>query len=50
MDGILFLKIMLGIGLTTSGILCLTYPDIGESEMKSLNILNPTEEAIIALF
>jgi len=50
MDGILFLKFMLGIGLTTSGVLRLTYPDIGESEKKSLNILNPTEGAIIALF
>jgi len=34
MDGILLLKILLGLGLTTSGILRLTYPDIGESERK----------------
>ena len=50
MDGILLLKILLGLGLTTSGILRLTYPDIGESERKSLNITDPTTGAIIALF
>ena len=50
MGGILFLKILLGLCLTISGILRLTYPDIGESERKSLNILDPTAGAIIALF
>jgi hypothetical protein len=39
MDGILLLKIFLGIGLTTSGILRLTYPDIGESERAHVAVL-----------